>query len=80
VPPGIFAQFWDGRAADVEVKAKGPVGNPVEMARASEEDVVAVLGSIPEYALAFRRAFPQDPEPVSLDNLGIAIGRSSASY
>jgi cytochrome c peroxidase len=27
-----FVQFWDGRAADVEAQAKGPVLNPVEMA------------------------------------------------
>ncbi|HND32185.1 MAG TPA: cytochrome-c peroxidase, partial [Myxococcota bacterium] len=29
---GHFVQFWDGRAADVEAQAKGPVLNPVEMA------------------------------------------------
>ena len=71
---GHFAQFWDGRAADVEEQAKGPVRNPIEMAMASERDVVAVLESMPEYVAAFQRAFPQDPAPVCLDNLGIAIG------
>ena len=71
---GHFAQFWDGRAADVEEQAKGPVQNPVEMAMPSERDVAAVLQSMPEYVTAFQRAFPQDPEPVCLDNAGIAIG------
>lgn len=71
---GHFAQFWDGRAADVEEQAKGPVRNPIEMAMPSERDVIAVLESMPEYVAAFQRAFPQDPEPVCLDNLGIAIG------
>jgi cytochrome c peroxidase len=71
---GHFAQFWDGRAADVEEQAKGPVRNPIEMAMPSERDVVAVLASMPEYVAAFHRAFPQDPAPVCLDNLGIAIG------
>jgi cytochrome c peroxidase len=71
---GHFAQFWDGRAADLEEQAKRPVRNPVEMAIASEEDVVTVLRSMPEYALAFHRAFPQDREPVSFDNMAIAIG------
>lgn len=47
--------------------------NPVEMAMACEEDVIAVLRSMPEYALAFRRAFPHDYEPVSFDNMAIAI-------
>jgi cytochrome c peroxidase len=70
---GHFAQFWDGRAADLEEQAKGPVRNPVEMAMAAEEDVIAVLRSMPEYALAFRRAFPHDHEPVSFDNMAIAI-------
>ena len=38
-----FTQFWDGRAADVEAQAKGPVLNPVEMAMPGEAKVVAVL-------------------------------------
>ena len=71
---GHFTQFWDGRAADVEEQATGPVRNPVEMAMPSERDVIGVLESMPEYVAAFQRAFPQDPEPVCLDNLGIAIG------
>lgn len=71
---GHFTQFWDGRAADVEEQAKGPVRNPIEMAMPSERDVLAVLESMPEYGAAFQRAFPQDPKPVCLDNLGIAIG------
>jgi cytochrome c peroxidase len=69
-----FAQFWDGRAADVEAQAKGPVLNPVEMAMASEQDVVRVLASIPEYVAAFEKAFPDDRQPVSYENMSIAIG------
>ena len=38
-----FVQFWDGRAADVEAQAKGPVLNPVEMAMPAEPVVVKVL-------------------------------------
>ena len=71
---GHFAQFWDGRAADVEEQAKGPVRNPVEMAMPSDEAVVTVLRSMPEYVTSFRRAFPKIPDPVSMNNLGIAIG------
>ncbi len=68
------AQFWDGRAPDVEAQAKGPVLNPVEMASASDEQVVAILQSIPGYAGAFEKAFPEDPEPISFDNMAKAIG------
>lgn len=69
-----FAQFWDGRAADVEEQAKGPVLNPVEMAMPSDKLVVAVLKSMPEYVEAFRRAFPNQKDPVTMDNVARAIG------
>jgi len=69
-----MAQFWDGRAANVEEQAKGPVLNPVEMAMASEAAVVSVLESIPGYAPLFAAAFPQDPHPISYDNMARAIG------
>jgi cytochrome c peroxidase len=71
---GHFAQFWDGRAADVEAQAKGPVLNPVEMAMPAESVVVKVLVSMPEYADAFKRAFPNDKKPVTYDNMAKAIG------
>jgi cytochrome c peroxidase len=71
---GHFAQFWDGRAPDVEEQAKGPVLNPVEMAMLSEQAVVAVLKSIPEYVEAFKRAFPDDKDPVTFDHAALAIG------
>ena len=71
---GHVAQFWDGRAANVEEQAKGPVLNPVEMAMPAEKHVVAVIKSMPEYVTAFKAAFPQDKEPVSYDNIARAIG------
>jgi cytochrome c peroxidase len=69
-----ISQFWDGRAADVEEQAKGPVLNPVEMAMPSEEAVVAVLRSIPGYAAPFAEAFPGEAEPITYDNMARAIG------
>lgn len=68
------AQFWDGRAPDVESQAKGPVLNPIEMASRSEEDVLAVLASIPGYVAAFDAAYPEDETPLSYDNMARAIG------
>jgi len=68
------AQFWDGRAPDVEAQAKGPVLNPVEMAMPSEHVVIAVLTSMPAYVEAFQKAFPGDAKPISYDNVGKAIG------
>lgn len=68
-----LAQFWDGRAKDVEEQAKGPVLNPVEMAMPDEESVLKVINSIPEYVEAFKKAFPGE-NPVNYDNFGNAIG------
>lgn len=71
---GHFAQFWDGRAANVEEQAKGPVLNPVDMAMPGEKQVVKVLKSMPEYVAAFKKAFPQAKDPVTYDNMAKAIG------
>lgn len=71
---GHLAQFWDGRAADVEEQAKGPILNPVEMAMPDEASVIAVLESIPQYVAMFKRAFPRDKQALTYDNIGKAIG------
>ena len=69
-----IAQFWDGRAPDVEEQAKGPILNPVEMAMPDEQSVVAVLESIPGYGPMFEAAFPGEDEPITYDNMARAIG------
>jgi cytochrome c peroxidase len=71
---GQFAQFWDGRAADIEAQAKGPILNPVEMAMASPGEVMAKVQSIKGYEPLFKAAFPESKDPVSFDNLALAIG------
>lgn len=71
---GHFVQFWDGRAADVEEQAKGPVLNPVEMAMPSADAVVQRLKGIPGYVKAFSAAFPGEADPVTYDNMARAIG------
>jgi cytochrome c peroxidase len=71
---GQISQFWDGRAADVEEQAKGPVLNPVEMAMPDPGYVLRVLGSIPGYVVAFDRAFPGQRPSITYDNFGAAIG------
>ena len=66
-------QFWDGRAADVEEQAGGPLLNPVEMANESEEAAVSKIAKIPEYQAMFKTAFPEDGA-VSFKNITTAIG------
>lgn len=67
-------QFWDGRAEDLEAQAKGPMGNPVEMANASHPEVVARLAKIKGYAPLFKAAFGS--EQITIDRVVQAI----ASY
>jgi len=66
------AQFWDGRAKDLQEQAKGPVQARVEM-NSTPERVVATLKSIPEYVAEFEKAFPNDKDPVSFDNMAYAL-------
>lgn len=67
-------QFWDGRAKNVEEQAKGPVLNPVEHGIPDKEFLEKRLRAIPEYQTMFKKAFPNDKEPVTFDNLANAIG------
>jgi cytochrome c peroxidase len=66
------AQFWDGRAKDLEEQAGGPMVNPVEMA-SPKQHVQEQLAAIPGYVTAFRAAFPGEPDPVTLANAQKAI-------
>jgi cytochrome c peroxidase len=51
-----FAQFWDGRAANLREQARGPVTNPIEMGT-SFDRVVAVLAADPVTVAAFRALY-----------------------
>lgn len=47
-----FAQFWDGRASDLNEQAKGPVTNPIEMGSVWE-DVIEKLENDKDYKASF---------------------------
>lgn len=70
---GHTRQFWDGRAANVEEQAKGPLLNPIEMGMPDAGSVDKVLRTAPEYREMFGKAFPADKEPVNFDNAANAI-------
>ncbi len=67
-----IAQFWDGRAEDLKEQAKGPIQASVEMANTPDQ-VIATLNSMPGYVDGFGKAFPDDSDKVSFDNLAKAI-------
>ena len=70
----LSTQFWDGRAETLEEQAKGPVMNPVEMAMPDDKRVVETLKSMETYVDAFKKAFPGEDDPVTVDNMAKAIG------
>jgi len=67
------AQFWDGRAKDVEEQAQGPIVNPKEMAIPHKDYAVKRIASIPEYVELFKKAFPGEKNPVNYENIAKAI-------
>lgn len=71
---GQLAQFWDGRAKDVEAQALGPILNPIEMGMPDSTAVLAHLRESKSYVASFKAAFPGEKQPVTMANLGRAIG------
>lgn len=68
----LDAQFWDGRAADLEEQALGPIEADVEMAMALD-DALDRLNEFAEYRERFAEAFPGEDDPVNPDNVALAI-------
>ncbi len=64
-----IAQFWDGRAANLQEQAGGPIANPGEMAF-THELAVEVLASIPQYVEDFQRILGTE---VTIDGVTQAI-------
>ena len=52
-------QFWDGRAADLEAQAAGPILAAPEMAN-TKENVVATVRSMPEYQKRFEKVYGKE--------------------
>jgi len=66
------AQFWDGRAKDLEEQAGGPMGNPIEMA-SNAKHVIEQITKIPGYKPLFEAAFPGESDPIVIGNVTKAI-------
>ena len=75
---GHFAQFWDGRAADLKAQAGGPIQNPIEMG-ITHEHAIEMLKSIPGYAPLFEAAYPDDKDPITMPNVVTAIAAFEAT-
>ena len=64
------AQFWNGRAKDVEEQAGGPVQAPFEM-HMTPKEVEQRLKSVPSYVTSFHEVFGSD---ITFENVRKAIG------
>jgi cytochrome c peroxidase len=65
------AQFWDGRAADLQAQAGGPIANPGEMAF-THVLALNVLESIPSYVREFKTVFGTDKIAINQVTAAIA--------
>ena len=65
-----IAQFWDGRAKNLQEQAGGPIANPAEMA-SSHTVAVATLQTIPGYVTEFKRVF--GTEKIAIDQITLAL-------
>lgn len=63
------AQFWDGRAKDLEAQAVGPIANPIEMGN-THEAVVKFVSANAVYKAQFEKIFGRAP---NIDDVGRAI-------
>lgn len=68
------SQFWDGRRSTLEEQAKDPILSSAEMGMPSALAVEVRLRNIGGYQELFHRAFPNSTEPLTFDNVAIAIG------
>ncbi|MFQ5509058.1 MAG: cytochrome-c peroxidase [Leptospirillia bacterium] len=64
-------QFWDGRAANLEEQAKGPIFSSAEMHEQDEAELMRELKAVPYYVREFERVFPG--EGISVDTVAKAI-------
>lgn len=70
-----LAQFWDGRAKDLQEQAEGPVANPIEMGSVWE-DVVQKVGKNEEYVAVFGKLYE---DGVTQSNITDAIAEYEKS-
>ncbi len=65
-----LAQFWDGRAGDLQEQAAGPIANPMEMGF-THDLAVGVIESIPQYVESIKSVYKVDK--VSINEITDAI-------
>ncbi|MCA9691346.1 MAG: CHAT domain-containing protein, partial [Myxococcales bacterium] len=70
---GAFAMNWDGRAKTIEEQAVLPLTDEREMG-ISVDELERRLAAIDGYVAAFAAAFPDDKQPITIENAAKALG------
>jgi len=65
--------FWDGRRPSLEAQVKEPFLHPREQGLSNVQDLLQRIRSDPEYVVAFKRVFGVTNEPVSLEQISLAL-------
>ena len=71
---GQISEHWIGNRLDVEDQAKQAVIGPPSFGMPSYEAVEKRLKEIKGYGPLFKEAFPEDKDPVTVDNFATAVG------
>jgi cytochrome c peroxidase len=69
-----ISEHWIGNRTNVEDQARQSVVGPLSFGMSSPEEVEKKLKEIKGYDLLFKEAFPEDKDPVTVDNLAKAVG------
>ena len=71
-----FVQFWDGRAMTLEAQAAGPPLNPIEMASASFDEIIAKLNKDAKFVAEFKEVYPEGFTEQNITNAIAAFERT----
>jgi cytochrome c peroxidase len=71
---GQISAHWIGNRADVEDQARQSVTGPPSFGMPSNDAVEKKLKEIKGYEELFKKAFPEDPNPITVDNFAKAVG------
>jgi len=71
---GQIAEHWIGNRADVEDQALQSLTGAASFGMPSPADALKALRAIPGYGPLFGKAFPGEPDPVTLENFAKAVG------
>ncbi len=69
-----ISAHWIGNRTDVEDQARQAVTGPPAFGMPDNASVEKVLRGMPEYIALFKAAFPNDKEPVTVENFARAVG------